>query len=253
MRKIIFFPINIHTLTHILYSKVIYSYYIQHTHCRVIYCARWNFSESQQHNTRVFLTGSEKSSTGWVALCLTTQPGRHTGNTPTWDLLCHEEWGDTFSFNLSVLRMKLVPSALPFESRTSVVFISTKRNGFCWLIGVSSLWYEVEKGIGDQGAPDMNIQLVLAPLLSSTFRGSWYLSFHSLCRIWLVYWPFHMAAASESRAHTSVTCWLVCLLSTFKKILIDIILLLHLFLPLCSSTSVNLLPLFGRVLVDSGE
>ena len=35
--------------------------------------------------------------------------------------------------------MKLVPSALPFESRTSVVFISTKRNGFCWLIGVSTL------------------------------------------------------------------------------------------------------------------
>lgn len=199
-----FFPINIHTLTHIWYSKVVYSSYCQHTHCRVIYCAKWKFSESQQHNTRLFLTVAEESSRGWIAGCLTTQPRRHTGNTQTVDLLCHEEWGDTFSFNLSVLRMKLVPSALPFESRTFVVFISTKKNGFSWLIGVSSLWYKLEKGIGDQGAPDMNIQLVLAPLLSSTFRGSWYLYFLSLCRIWLVFLPFHMATAWESRAHTSV-------------------------------------------------
>lgn len=57
-----FFPINIHTLTHIWYSKVVYSSYCQHTHCRVIYCAKWKFSESQQHNTRLFLTVAEESS-----------------------------------------------------------------------------------------------------------------------------------------------------------------------------------------------
>ena len=148
--------------------------------------------------------------------------------------------------------MKLVPSALPFESRPSVGFISTKRNGFCWLIGVSSLWYKLEKGIGDQGAPDMNIQLVLAPLLSSTFRGSWYLYFLSLCRIWLVVLPFHMATAWEQSTHLSQL--LTCLFASYlQRILTDIVLLFGLLLPLSRSASVHLLPLFDRVLVESGE
>ena len=133
-----------HTHSHIFYSKVIHSHYFQHTHCSVTQrCARWKVGKWVAW---CLLTsyGAEGPSTGRLTLCLTAQPCRHTGNTQTLDCLWQEEWVDTFSLNLSVLRMKLVPSALPFESRTSVVtytlhFIGIMSgSGRAWELG--NLW-----------------------------------------------------------------------------------------------------------------
>jgi len=70
------------------------------------------------------------------------------------------------------------------------------------LVGVSSLWHPVEKGIWDLGAPDTDIQMVLTALLSSTFKGSWYLNFLNLCRRYGVFIGHSTWLQLERAEHT---------------------------------------------------